>query len=75
MALRRFNVGIIGCGSLGRSAAALLERKRETFAAEGLALELTCVLGRRGGIRDAGGLDCAALASKAARLEDLPGDE
>jgi homoserine dehydrogenase len=58
-------MGIVGYGNIGRAAASLLAQKQERWrTAEGLNLTLTCVLGRNGGLADAGGLDCASLAER-----------
>ena len=74
--MKRKRVGVIGYGNLGRTFVGLLDRKRETLRAEGLDLVLTCVLGRGGGVHDAGGLDPAELieaAARSPRLADAPG--
>jgi homoserine dehydrogenase len=50
--------------------------KRESWKAKGLELDLTCVLGRRGGLLAPDGLDCGALAEHGetgAPLDCFPG--
>ena len=66
MMLRRFNIGIIGYGNLGRAAVRLLNLKRRVFEEEGLDLVLTYVLGRRGGVLNLEGLDCETLLQNTA---------
>ena len=62
--VKQFRLGIVGYGNLGRATVRLLAQKQEHWkATEGLDLILTCVLGRNGGLTDAGGLDCGALAA------------
>ena len=67
MLLRRFNIGIIGYGNLGRAAVRLLNLKRRVFEEEGLDLVLTCVLGWRGGVLNLEGLDCETLLQNTER--------
>ncbi|MDR1378370.1 MAG: homoserine dehydrogenase [Synergistaceae bacterium] len=72
----RLRVGIVGYGNLGRAAVHLLDMKRESWKTEGLELDLTCVLGRRGGLLVPGGLSCGALAEHGetgAPLDCFPG--
>jgi homoserine dehydrogenase len=81
-------VGIVGYGNLGRAAIRLLDGKRESWKAEGLELNLTCVLGRKGGllapdgpnevngVNKVNGLNCKALAEHGetgAPLDFFPG--
>ena len=72
---RPFRLGIVGYGNLGRAAVRLLAQKLERWrAAEGLGLTLTCVLDQNGGLADADGLDCEALAEHGtASLDSFPG--
>jgi len=65
----------VGYGNLGRATARLLAQKQEHWkVGEGLDLILTCALDLNGGLVNAGGLDCRALAAHGkASLESLPG--
>ena len=74
--MARFKLGVVGYGNLGKELVRLLDMKRAALAGEGLELVLTCVLGRRGGVRAPEGLNCAELAALAKgshALEALPG--
>ena len=71
----RCRLGIVGYGNLGRATVRLLLQKRERWrTVEELDLILTCVLEHNGGIANAGGLDCEALAAhESAGLDSFPG--
>lgn len=76
MEKKRFRIGIVGFGNVGKAAVRLIEMKRKTFESQGLDLSLTCVLNRQGGVFNPEGLDCAALAKHveaSQRLEEFPG--
>lgn len=74
--MKRFNVGIVGYGNLGKAVVRLLDMKKEALRAEGLDLQLTCILDQGGGMYSASGLDCVQLmehATHSRTLEGLPG--
>ena len=73
--IKPFRLGIVGYGNLGKAAVRLLAQKSEHWRTiEGLNLTLTCVLDIRGGLADAGGLDCEALAAHGNEsLDSFPG--
>ena len=72
---KTLRLGIIGYGNLGKATVRLLARKQEQWRSiDGLNLTLTCILEQDGGIVDADGVDCEALAARGDEIFDsLPG--
>jgi homoserine dehydrogenase len=72
---KTLRLGIIGYGNLGRATVQLLASKLHQWRiSDGLNLSLTCILDQNGGIVNAGGLDCEALAASRNEIfNSLPG--
>jgi len=69
-----FRLGVVGYGNLGKATVRLLAQKLESWRIDGFNLTLTCVLDINGGLANADGLDCKALAAHGgAGLDSFPG--